>query len=152
MAGHGAIMNAERGVADMEKLFILAYFLLVMLDKVVISDARRLLLDFLIGQRNRKNAKSIHAEQSFTDRVKMGYILPMLKKYKEAFKKYHTLYLVILYSLIPQYITIVLFHIFVPSVIWYVFGVFLAIKLLLTIFYTLELGPLKMSVYAQKKK
>ena len=136
----------------MEKLFILAYFLMIMLDKVVISDARRLLLDFLIGERNRKNAKKIHAEQSFSDRVKMGYILPMLKKYTRTFRKYHILYLVILYSLIPQYITIVLFHILVPSVIWYVFGVFLAIKLLLTIFYTLELGPQKMSVYAQKKK
>ena len=136
----------------MEKLFILAYFLMIMLDKVVISDARRLLLDFLIGERNRKNAKKIHAEQSFSDRVKMGYILPMLKKYTRTFRKNHILYLVILYSLIPQYITIVLFHIFVPSVIWYVFGVFLAIKLLITIFYTLELGPQKMSVYAQKKK
>ena len=136
----------------MEKLFILAYFLMIMLDKVVISDARRLLLDFLIGERNRKNAKKIHAEKSFSDRVKMGYILPMLKKYTRTFQKYHILYLVILYSLIPQYITIVLFHIFVPSIIWYVFGVFLGIKLLLTIFYTLELGPQKMSVYAQKKK
>ena len=136
----------------MEKLFILAYFLMIMLDKVVISDARRLLLDFLIGERNRKNAKKIHAEQSFSDRVKMGYILPMLKKYTRTFRKYHILYLGILYSLIPQYITIVLFHIFVPSIIWYVFGVFLAIKLLITIFYTLELGPQKMSVYAQKKK
>ena len=136
----------------MEKLFILAYFLMIMLDKVVISDARRLLLDFLVGQRNRKNAKKIHAEQNFSDRVKMGYILPMLKKYTRTFRKYHILYLVIFYSLIPQYITIVLFHIFVPSVIWYVFGVFLAIKLLITIFYTLELGPQKMSVYAQKKK
>ena len=102
----------------MKKLFVLAYFLMIMLDIIVISDARRLLLDFLIGERNRKNAKRIHAEQSFSDRVKMGYILPMLKKYTGAFRKYHILYLIILYSLIPQYITIVLFHIFAPSVIW----------------------------------
>lgn len=136
----------------MEALFVLAYFITIMLDIIVISDARRLLLDFLIGQRNRKNAKRIHAEQSFSDRVKMGYIQPMLKKYTGAFRKYHILYLIILYSLIPQYITIVLCHIFATNIIWYVFGVFLGIKLLLTIFYTLELGPLKMSVYAQKKK
>ena len=135
----------------MEKLFVLAYFLMIMLDKCVISDARRLLLDFLIGQRNRKHAKAIHAEQRFKDRVQMGYIQPMLKKYTIAFKRYHTLYLIILYSLIPQYIAIVLFHIFAPDLIWYVFGIFLGIKLLLTIFYTLELGPQKMSVYAQKK-
>ena len=50
----------------MEKLFVLAYFLMIMLDIIVISDARRLLLDFLIGQRNRKNAKRIHTEQSFS--------------------------------------------------------------------------------------
>ena len=135
----------------MEKLFILAYFLMIMLDKVVISDARRLLLDFLIGQRNRKNARKIHAEQRFSDRVTMGYIQPMLKKHTGAFRKYHILYMVILCSLIPQYITIALFHILETNVIWYVFGVFLGIKLLLTIFYTLELGPQKMSVYAQKK-
>ena len=136
----------------MKEIVCLAYIIIILMDIIVISDARRLLLDFLIGERNRKNAKKIHAEQSFSDRVKMGYILPMLKKYTGAFRKYHILYLVILYSLIPQYITIVLFHIFVPSIIWYVFGVFLGIKLLLTIFYTLELGPQKMSVYAQKKK
>lgn len=136
----------------MKEIVCLAYIIIILMDIIVISDARRLLLDFLIGQRNRKNAKKVHAEQSFSDRVKMGYILPMLKKYIGAFRKYHILYLVILYSIIPQYITIVLFHIFVPSIIWYVFGVFLGIKLLLTIFYTLELGPQKMSVYAQKKK
>ena len=136
----------------MEKLFVLAYFLMIMLDIIVINNARCLLLDFLIGKRNRKNAKMIHAEQSFSDRVKMGYILPMLKKYTGTFRKYHILYLVILYSLIPQYTTIVLFHIFAPSVIWFVFVAFLGIKLLLTIFYTLELGPQKMSVYALKKK
>ena len=91
------------GVADMEKLFFLAYFLMIMLDIIVISDARRLLLDFLIGERNRKNAKRIHAEQSFSDRVKMGYILPMLKKYTRTFRKYHILYLVILYYMLLLY-------------------------------------------------
>ena len=53
------------GVADMEKLFILAYFLMIMLDKIVISDARRLLLDFLIGERNRKNAKKYMPSKVF---------------------------------------------------------------------------------------
>ena len=135
-----------------EKLIILAYFLLLMLDKVIISDARRLLLDFLIGQRNRKNAKMIHAEQSFADRVNMGYICPMLKKHEKAFKNYHTLYLTILYSLIPQYITVILFHIFAPSIVWYIVGALLIIRFILVFYYGLELGPQKMSVYAQKKK
>ena len=136
----------------MTKIFILLYFLLFMLDKVVIGDARRLLLDFLIGQRNRKNAKEIHAQQTWEDRVTMNYILPMLKKNVDAFKKYHRLYKILLYTLLPQYAIIITVHVFLPRVIWYVLGAFLAIKLLLAVFYTLELGLMKMSVYAQKKK
>ena len=136
----------------MDKIFYLAYIILFLIDALVIRDARRLLLDFLIGQRNRKNAKTIHEEQNFTDQLHMGYIQPMLKKYASTFKKYHTLYLVILYSLIPQYIVIVLLHILIPSIILYVFAVFLGIKFLLAIFYILELGPNRMSVNAQKKK
>ena len=136
----------------MTKIFILVYFLLLMLDKVIIGDARRLLLDFLIGQRNRKNAKEIHAKQTWKDRVTMGYILPMLKKNVDAFRKYHRLYKLLLYTLLPQYGIIIAVHVFLPGIIWYVLGAFLAIKLLLAIFYTLELGPMKRSVYAQKGK
>jgi len=136
----------------MEEVIYLGYIILLLLDIILISDARRLLLDFLFGQRNRKNAKTIHGEQRFADKLHMGYIQPMLKKYASTFKKYHNLYLVILYSLIPQYIVIVLLHIFMPSIILYVFAVFLGIKFLLAIFYRLELGPNRMSVYAQKKK
>ena len=124
---------------------------MIMFDVVVVGDARQLLFDFLIGQRNRENAKTIHAEQNLKDRLQMGYIQPMLKRHKEAFKKYYTLYLVILYSLIPQYIITVLFHVFMPQFIWYIFGIFISIKILLAIFYRGKLGALKKSIYAQKK-
>ena len=80
----------------------------------------------------------------------MGYIQPMLKKNKEAFRKYHILYLAIIYSLIPQYIVVCLFHFFIPSIILYVVGTLLLIRILLAIFYRLELGSNRMSVYAQK--
>ena len=79
---------------------------IVLFDVIIVSDARCLLLDFLIGQRNRKNAKKIHLEQSFKNRIHMGYIQPMLSKNKESFKKYHVLYLAVIYSLIPQYIAL----------------------------------------------
>lgn len=130
----------------------LLYFLIVLFDTIIISDARRLLLDFLIGQRNRKNAMQIHSEQTFKSRVHMGYIHPMLKKHQKTFKKYHMLYLVILYSLVPQYATIVLVHVFVPGIFKYVMGAYLIVRLILAVFYRLELGPQKISVYASKKK
>lgn len=132
-------------------LTYLLYFLLVSFDMFIISDARRLLLDFLIGQRNRKNAMKIHSEQDFRNRMHMGYIHPMLKKYKNTFKKYHTLYLVILYSLVPQYVTIVFVHLLVPHIFKYIMGACLIVRILLTVFYRLELGPQRISVYAKKK-
>lgn len=75
----------------------------------------------------------------------------MLKKHQNTFKKYHTLYLVILYSLVPQYVAIVLVHIRVPYIFKYFMGAYLIVRLLLTVFYCLELGPQRISVYAKKK-
>ena len=66
-------------------LWYLLCFIMVLSDVIIISDARRLLLDFLIGQRNRKNALKIHSEQTLKNRVNMGYIHPMLKKYQKTF-------------------------------------------------------------------
>lgn len=134
----------------LKNIIPLIYYVIVLFDVLIVSDARRLLLDFLVGQRNRKNARKIHSEQSFKNKIHMGYIQPMLKKNKEAFRKYHILYLAIICSIIPQYIAVCLFHFFLPGIILYVVGVLLLIRILLAIFYRLELGPNKHSVYAQK--
>lgn len=134
----------------MNVVIYLLYSLIVLFDIIIISDARRLLLDFLIGRRNRKNAMQIHSEQTLNNRVHMGYIHPMLKEHKNTFKKYHTLYLVILYSLVPQYAAIVLVHIFAPNIFKYVMGAYLSVRLILAVAYRLELGPQRRSVYAKK--
>ena len=129
----------------------LLFLLMIQFDIIIISSARRHLLDFLIGRKNKKSARKIHSEQTFKNRINMGYIYPMLKKYQKTFKKFHTLYLSILYSLIPQYIVGVLSCFFVPNIAKYIIGVLLGVRLLLTVFYRLELGPHRQSVYAQKK-
>lgn len=134
----------------MKVVIYLLYFIIILFDIIIISDARRILLDFLIGRRNRKNAMQIHSEQTLNNRIHMGYIHPMLKKHQNTFKKYHILYLVILYSLVPQYATIVLVHIFVPDIFKYVIGAYLVVRLILAVAYRLELGPQRRSVYAKK--
>lgn len=128
-----------------------SYFLLVIFDMIIVSDARCLLFDFLIGQRNRKNAKQIHSEQTIKNRVTMGYIQPMLTKHQKVYKKYHMLYLMVLYSLIPQYVSIIFFQLFAPQVVKYILCVFFVARFLLAIFYRLELGPQRISIYAKKK-
>ena len=133
-----------------KNIIALIYFAIVLFDVITVSDARRLLLDFLIRQRNRKNARKIHSEQSLKNKIHMGYIQPMLKKNKEAFRKYHMLYLANIYSLIPQYVAVCLFHFLLPNIILYVVGTLLLIRIFLAIFYRLELGSNRISVYAQK--
>ena len=134
----------------MQKILLISYFIMAMLDILNISDARKLLLDFLIGQRNRKNAMKIHSEQRFKDRINMGYIYPMLKKHKPIFRKYNMLYLVMLSSIIPQYVSLILCRVFAPNVVIYLVGVCILIRVILAVFLHLELGPQRMSVYAQK--
>ena len=134
----------------MQKILLISYFIMAMLDILNLSDARKLLLDFIIGQRNRKNAMKIHSEQRFKDRINMGYIYPMLKKHKPIFRKYHMLYLVMLSSIIPQYVSLILCHFFVPNVVMYLVGVCILIRIILAVFLRLELGAQRMSVYAQK--
>ena len=129
--------------------YILLYFLLVLFDIIIISDARRILLDFLIGRRNRKNAMRIHSEQTFGNRVHMGYIHPMLKRYQNIFKIYHKLYLAILYSLVPQYAAVVLVQILFVDIFNYVIGACLIVRLILAVFYRLALGPQRTSIYAK---
>ena len=66
------IMDLTKGGVQMDKMKVviyLLYFLVVLFDIIIISDARRLLLDFLIGQRNRKNALQIHSKQTFKSHV-----------------------------------------------------------------------------------
>ena len=65
---------------DKVQFIYLLYFGMFLFDIINISDARKILLDFLIGRRNRKNAMKIHREQILWNRMTMDYIGPMLKK------------------------------------------------------------------------
>ena len=123
---------------------------LCLIDWMVISDLRRLLLDFLIGRRNLKSAKQIHAEQSFIQRVSMGYIKGMLKNYVRDFVAYRILYLIILYTLIPQYVALIVCNICLGYKSFYVLGVFATIKLLIDIFLRFQVDSLRMSKYRKK--
>lgn len=123
---------------------------LCLIDWMVISALRSLLLDFLIGRRNLKSAKRIHEEQPFIQRVSMGYIKGMLKENIRDFVTYRTLYLIILYTLIPQYIAIIVCNICLGYKSFYVIGVFAAIKLSIDIFLRFQVDAQRMSKYRKK--
>lgn len=124
--------------------------ILCLIDGIVIYALRRLLFDFLIGRRNLKSARSIHNEQPFMQRVTLGYIKGMLKNYVRDFVAYRTLYLIILYTLIPQYIAVIVCNICLGYKSFYVVVAFAAIKLIIGIFLRFQVDAQWMSKYRKK--
>jgi len=79
-------------------------FLLILLDSIVIMDLRSFLWDFLMIRRNRGGMKKNLMKQSRKDRITLSYIEPLLKKNQKPYRIWHSLYLWVIYSLIPQYV------------------------------------------------
>ena len=91
----------------METTILLLLLLIVLLDVGAILTVRKLLLDFLVGARNRKNAYRIHDEQSYDDRLTMNYIGDHLKRWQREFHFWLRFYHGLLWSLPPKYVFII---------------------------------------------
>ena len=78
-------------------------FAMLILDFVTIGDLRKFLLDFLKVNKSRKKAEQVYATQSLIDKITLSFIKVHLKKYIKVFTIFHKLYMVVLYTLIPQY-------------------------------------------------
>lgn len=88
---------------------LLFLWLLIFLDLLTLLFGRRLLFSFLLIKNNRKYAKKVHFDQNVKNRIFMGYIKCFLNdnkslEYISDYKFYHSLYLIDLISLLPQYI------------------------------------------------
>ena len=88
-------------------LVALALVFLVWENCKVISLFRDLLMDFLIGARNRKSAARIYAEQSDGDRLTLAFIGKHIDRYQNEFRFYHRFYLIYLISLIPEAVVVI---------------------------------------------
>ena len=132
----------------------MSILLLILLDINLISALRRLLLDFLIGVRNRKSMEKIHATQSHKQKLTLSYIKPYLVVYSKQFEVFHKLYLTILYSLIPQYILALicylLYFLLNAKSIYFIIGLIL-IKFLLFVYVRFQFDDLWRSKYRKKK-
>ena len=83
--------------SDFYKMLLFLLLLLIIVCSLNFYALRRLLLDFLVGARNRKNAYKIHKEQKAKDRFTLSYIEPMIKRYTYEFRFFHRCYMVLIY-------------------------------------------------------
>lgn len=126
--------------------------LLILLDCYAISELRRFLLDFLIGQKNRKSALKIHSEQSVMDKLTLSYIPSYLKQYVSQYRFHHCVYLVLIVSLLPQYVIVIILNVLLAYNSRIVLYVFCGIKLLINISIRLQVDSLRQSIYGKRKK
>ena len=132
----------------------MSILLLILLDINLISALRRLLLDFLIGRRNRKSMEKIHAAQPSKQRLTLSYIKPYLVSHVKQFDHFHKLYLVVFYSLIPQYvlalICYLLYFLLTTKSIYLIVG-FILLKFILFMYVRFQFDDLWRSKYRKKK-
>lgn len=99
-------------------VIILFYIFLILLDVVLILDLNKLVYSFLLSKRNIKSAKKIHKSQSIQNKLTLAYIKDFTA-YPRAFNFFQKIRMIEIFSIIPQYATIVIVNIFsrVPTII-----------------------------------
>ena len=90
-----------------EGILLLLGLLLIWADVTTVHLLRDLLLDYLIGARNRKNAYAIHDTQSYDDRLTMTYIGGMIRRHQREFRFWLRVYHGFLISLLPKYAALI---------------------------------------------
>ncbi len=132
----------------MKDIRYLLIILLALLDGIALVGLRDILMDFLVGARNRKSARRIHREQKWVDRVGMGYIKPYLKRWHRDFAFFRGLYLADLFTLIPQYAACMCVFLLAGGGFHILMYVLIAVKLLLCLFLRLQQDSLRRTKYS----
>ena len=123
---------------------------LCIIDSITISALRRFLIDFLIDSCNRKSAKRVHREQSFSQRVTLAYIRSFLKRNMLAFQRFHRLYMALLYTIPLQYVMVAACNVLFYNKSIYVVALFALVKLIIALFIRTQTDSNLISRYRRK--
>ena len=93
------------------EILILLYICLLLLDILYLLDLRKLLYSFLLSKRNLKGARKIHKEQTVKNKILLSYI-KQYAIYTKEFIFFKRLYIVWLFSLVPQYVILLIVNMF----------------------------------------
>lgn len=125
-------------------------FAMLILDSVTVSELRKFLLDFLRVKKSRKNADQLYASQPLRERITLSFIKTHLKKYITEFTTFHRIYMVVLYTLIPQYVILIGSNVLMGMKSMYVLCFFAAIKLIIGFLVWINVDSNRVSIYRKK--
>lgn len=120
----------------MSKLYLLAVVLIFLLDVLILILTRQLLFDFLRGHTSRRRARRIRREQTWKDKILLGYLVSYITDKDDAqiFKRYYMLYRVCLLGTLPQYALLAVGNCFLhdfPQIVFICVGFIAVTKLVL---------------------
>lgn len=124
--------------------------IMVILDLVVISDLRKFLLDFLRVKKSKNNANRVYESQSLSDKIMLSFIREHLKKYIKEFTAFHKLYVVVVFTLVPQYVILIVCNVLMGMKSMYVLSFFAVIKLIICLIVRINVDSNRVSIYRNK--
>lgn len=123
---------------------------MLLLDAITISDLRAFLLDFLRVKRSKSEANRIYKTQSFRDKIMLSFIKENLENYVKEFTRFHWIYKMVLYTLVPQYIILIVCNILLEIKSMYVLIFFALLKLIVCFIVRIHVDSNRVSIYRKK--
>ena len=134
----------------MDKLVLYFDCAMLILDLVTISDLREFLLDFLRVKKSRKNANRVYKMQTLREKITLAFIKEHLKEYIAEFTAYHKVYMAVLFTLIPQYIIIIVCNILLEMKSIFVIAFFAVAKLIISFVVRINTDSNRISIFRKK--
>ncbi len=125
-------------------------FILLLSDLIVLSSWRKFLQDFLTGNKNRKSARKIYAQQTIKGKILLDYIDSLLEFNQDIFKAYYRIYVCMVVTVIPQYVISIVLLIFFKEFSGYFLGLVSFFKIVLFLVVRFQRDASRNSKYAFK--
>ena len=110
-------------------IFILVCVCFSLFDGINLLELRKLVYSFLLSKRNIKGARKIHAEQTKCDRFTLAYI-ENYAIHKREFCFFQKLLVIYYYTVIPQYLLLILVGCFSITACIVLISIFFVLKII----------------------
>ena len=132
----------------------LFYILSLLLDSLIITCSHEILKDFLRGAVGKKNAREIWNKKRCIDKILLSFIPRFMSDNDSEFHRYYRFYRVFIFSIIPQYVFLIvadsLLCIDIVTIIAYVLKLLYSLATFL--FFRLPQLPHGVSRFIHKKR
>ena len=114
----------------MVEIKISIFVALVLFDIILTNKMRALVYSFLLSKHNLKSARKIHSKKSFLSKITLSYIKDY-SIFPKDFSLWHTVWMIHIISILPQYLSLLLIHVFFADYLIVSLAVIGIIKLIL---------------------